>query len=451
MGFNMSLSKYPNERNFREQVAFLAEYARLMHEYGAGTAGGASAFENPIEAILGEAESNLAAAIERLKALPIDNKLAMDEPDDLPAIRALRPDGPRRIWRAFDEDAYLDKLEGAMLARFAGCTLGAIVEGWSVEAMQKWAEYLNFPFPPTDYWPKAKSPGDFRYEVGRCDSYTSEKMDGVPVDDDVTYTILGLLIAERYGIDFTVADVGDAWLKLLPYACTAEDVALKNLKAGIPAERAADVNNPYCQWIGADIRSDPWAYLAPGWPEKAAEFAWRDAYLSHRRNGIFGEMYFSAAMSAAFAVDNAADALRAGLCEIPKNCMLYHDVVWALDESRNIRNYKDARAAVDERFAGMHHVHTQNNAALTIFGLIIGEGDVTRVLSEVIAMGMDNDCTAATAGSIAGAIAGKKNLAPHWYSRFNNKVYTYINGYPELAIDDVARRFAAVARKIHST
>ena len=102
------------------------------------------------------------------------------------------------------------------------------------------------------------------------------------------------------------------------------------MKAGISALEAADVNNPYCQWIGADIRSDPWAYLAPAYPEKAAELAYRDAYLSHRRNGIYGEMFFSAAQSAAFAVDNPIDAIKIGMTEIPKESSLYKEIEWAL-------------------------------------------------------------------------------------------------------------------------
>ncbi len=38
-------------------------------------------------------------------------------------------------------------------------------------------------------------------------------------------------------MDFTVEDVGEYWLEHLPLACTAEDVALKNLKKGIAAKK----------------------------------------------------------------------------------------------------------------------------------------------------------------------------------------------------------------------
>jgi ADP-ribosylglycohydrolase len=314
---------YPMNPDFRKLVESMEEYGRLKHEYGS----------SDVEKALSAIGRELELALERLKNLPESGILRAKEPDGLHAIQALRADGPRRIWGKLDEARYMDRLQGALLGRMAGCTLGAPVEFWSIEAMERWAEYIGDSFPNQHYWSRIKNPNDLRYQKSPCEAYTLEKMDGVPVDDDIAYTLLGLLLAEEHGPDFTVENVGEAWLKYLPYACTAEDVALKNLKAGIPARKAADVGNPYCQWIGADIRSDPWGYIAPGWPEKAAAMAWTDASLSHRRNGIYGEMFFSAAISAAFAMDDPMEALRAGMTEIPRECALYKDVQWALDEA----------------------------------------------------------------------------------------------------------------------
>jgi len=430
--------EYPQIPNYHVLIDYLIEYAKLRCEYGA----------QGVESILKEVEESLKNAIFRINELPIDERLAQHEPNSLSEIRKLRPNGPRRLWKKFQKDKYLNKLEGALLARMAGCTLGAIVEGWSIESMQEWANFIGDPFPPVDYWSQAKDPSNIRYGKSSNYAYTRNGMSGVPVDDDITYTLLGLLIVEEYGKDFTTQDVAKAWKKYLPIACTAEDIALKNIKAGISPYQAADHDNPYCQWIGASIRSDPWAYMAPGYPEKAAEMAYRDAYLSHRRNGIYGEMFFSAAQAAAFEVDNCIDAIKIGLTEIPSNCLLAQAVRWALEEAKNIKDYRDARQAVDDRFKGMSSVHTINNACLTIFGLIIGGTDVTKVLSQTVAMGLDNDCTAATAGSIVGAIVGKSGIPEHWYKSFNNTIYTYMNGVEVFRIDDVINRFARQAEII---
>ena len=431
--------KYPAFPDLAKSQEMLKEYARLKYEYGSDAAA--------IEAVLHQAREALDAARQALLALPEDAALTAQEPDDLAAIQALRPDAPRALWQRFDEAAYAERLAGAFMGRMAGCTLGAPVEFWSVPAMADWAAYIGDAFPPVDYWSSIKNPSDKRYGVSPCYDYTLPGLKGVPVDDDITYTILGLLIAEDAGLGFSIDDAGAAWVKYLPYACTAEEVALRNLTAGVPAERSAELDNPYVQWIGADIRSDPWGYLAPGLPQKAARMAWTDAWLSHRRNGIYGEMYFSAVIAAAFACNDAIAALRLGLNEIPAGCLLAADVRWALEQGPFIRDHAHARAAAEARFGDMSGVHTNLNACLTIFGLFLGGTDFTRAIGQTVAMGYDNDCTAATVGSIFGAAYGLAAIPEHWYKPFADRVLTYLNGHRELSIGDVLGRFAALARR----
>ncbi len=430
---------YPDIPDFNKLQNDLKEYAKLKFEYGADT----TEIKKTLECVV----SAMNDALGKLLILPEDASLAAQEPNALGDIKKLRPEADRKLWSQLDKEKYADRLAGALLGRMAGCTLGTIVEGWSVKDMQEWAAWTGDKFPPIDYWSSIKAPNKKRYNVSHCYDSTRPGLHCVPVDDDITYTLLGLMIAEEYGIDFTIEDVGLAWMKYLPYACTAEHVALKNLTAGISALTAAENNNPFVQWIGADIRSDPWGYMAPGMPEKAAEMAYRDAWISHRRNGIYGEMYFSAVIAAAFATEDPIEALWLGLNEIPKNCLLAQDVRWALEYGKSITNYLQARQAVEERFGDMNSVHTNNNACLTIFGLMIGGDDFTRCIGETVAMGYDNDCTAATVGSIFGAAKGKTSIPEYWYEPFNNKILTYINGHPSFAIDDVLKRFAALAEK----
>lgn len=372
------------------------------------------------------------------------------EPNALDAIRALRQPGPRRLWATFQAEDYSERLAGALLGRLAGCTLGAPVEFWSIAQMAALAEENGDDFPPTDYWRAVPEPHLKRYEVSPRQSYTRHGLAGVPVDDDIVYTLLGLLIAEECGLEFSTAEVGQTWRKYLPYACTAEEVALNNLRQGVPAARAGSRNNPYREWIGAAIRADPWGYLAPGWPERAATRAYRDAYLSHRRQGIYGAMFFAAAIAAAFAVTDPVEALQIGLTEIPCDCTLHQTVTWALQNAPAIQNYQAARAAVEERFPGIQHAHTLNNACLTVWGLTIGSRDFTRVIGETVAMGMDNDCTAATAGSIVGAVVGKAGIPPHWYTGFGDTIHSYLMGQEQFSIQDVLARFERQARRLHT-
>ncbi len=397
---------------------------------------------------IAEIKALLAEKLAELRALPEDPALRANEPDDLEGIRALRPPGTRRYWSELPEGAYRDKLEGAWLGRCAGNVLGSIVELWSPEKMADWAAYLGDAFPPEDYWSEAERPFEYKYETSLRDAFTPAKMDGVPTDDDLIYTQVGMLILEDYGIDFTVDDVGAAWVKYLPVSPATP--VLGNLQADVPATQVAAVDNPTQFWIIGSISADPWGYAAPGYPELAADFAWRQSTVCNRRNGIYGAMYFAAAIAAAFALGDPMKALEAGLSEIPADCVLANEVRWALDVADDIKDYRAARAAADERYAGMHPVHTINNAALTIWGLNIGGEDFTRVIGETVAMGLDNDCTAASAGSIFGAAYGKDAIPEQWTRNFNNKAHSFIIGQPDFAIDDMVNRFTALAKKVHT-
>jgi ADP-ribosylglycohydrolase len=129
--------------------------------------------------------------------------------------------------------------------------------------------------------------------------------------------------------------------------------------------------------------------------------------------------------------------------------------------SITIDNYKQARAAVEKKFtqgeltdrsnsyAGMNTVHTLNNSCLTIWGVKIGGTDFSRVIFKTVAMGLDNDCNAATAGSIVGAVVGKKGISPHWYRNFNNKIDTYLMGKSKFAISGLVKRFAKQTAKVY--
>ncbi|MCL2434290.1 MAG: ADP-ribosylglycohydrolase family protein, partial [Clostridia bacterium] len=148
---------YPDIPDFPRLTSYLTEYARTAVERGVDPAGA-----------LATAESALQAAIVALRDAPAAADNLARQPSGYADILALRPDAPRKLWKTFDEAAYADRLEGALLGRIAGCTLGAPVEFWSMERMEKWAAHNGDDFPPTDYWLATPEPYTVRYGVSPC-------------------------------------------------------------------------------------------------------------------------------------------------------------------------------------------------------------------------------------------------------------------------------------------
>ncbi len=360
------------------------------------------------------------------------------QPDKLDEILALRPEGAENCKKPVSD--LHDRMKGAVIGRFAGCVLGIPVELYKMADMQALAMECNMQYPPVDYWTGTDQPEKIHYQVNKRTEYILENINKVPVDDDITYTILNLLLLEKYGKGYTVDDAGKFWLDYLPYACTAESEALMQLRAGTKAECAADFNN-YVEWIGAAIRADAFGYAEAGDPEAAAKLSYPDAYLTHRQNGIYGEMFCAAAVAAAFTSETPLDAVREGMKQIPKESELYKELEWAFSCEEKVTNYIRARQLLDEHFPRMHPVHTINNMCAIVFALMLGGKDYTKCIGNCVAIGLDNDCTGATVGSIVGACIGFKNIPEHWYKNFNNTVVTYINEHPTLALDDVIDRF----------
>jgi len=363
------------------------------------------------------------------------------QPDKLADILALRPENAETA--PVPVDNLHNRMKGAFIGRCAGCTLGVPVENYPILLMQAVAAETGTPFPPTTYWKGTDKPQYIHYGVNPRTAYTEPELCQVPVDDDITYVILNLLLLEKYGKDYSVDDVGQLWLDVLPYACTAEHEALQQLKAGTKAESAA-LFNGYVEWIGAAIRADAFGYVCPGDPVKAAKLSYNDAYLTHRQNGIYGEMFCAAAIAAAFTAKTPLDAVKEGMKQIPKESELYAALEWAFSVESQVTCYQRARMLIDEKFGNMHRVHTINNMVAIVFALMLGGSDFTKCISECIAIGLDNDCTGATVGSIVGACIGFDSIPEYWYNKFNDKVLTYIRGSEDLSIENVVSRFEAL-------
>jgi hypothetical protein len=285
----------------------------------------------------------------------------------------------------------------------------------------------------------------------------------VESDDDLRYTVIGQRILRDKGAAFTTHDVMRDWMCVLPYGkvCTAEMQAYRNYliryllrpeQVGLDWTWVATHQNPYREWIGAQIRADSWGYAAPGHPELAAEFAWRDARMSHIRNGIYGEMFAAAMIAAGFVLEDPLAVVEAGRAEIPQASRLYRDIGQTISLCRKHGFKAEAfEAVLDGIYELLGHydpVHTNNNAAIVVAALLLGGSDFEKVITLAVMGGWDTDCNGATAGSIFGAMHGAEKIPAKWTAPLHDTLFSEVDGYHPIAISECARRSVEIAKRI---
>jgi ADP-ribosylglycohydrolase len=421
----------------------------------------------------GDDEQKLMDVYRQLSELNVSADFPYNEPSELPDIRRLRPEGPRKYIAAFTEQTWRDKFYGAWLGRLSGCALGKPLEsapmmaggagnpGW--RNVQLWFEGADA-WPIRGYTPEHSRAESAGIDIARwCLQSTRERIAFMESDDDVRYTVLGLLMLENKGLEWDSWDIGKMWHSRLTYGqvCTAETQAYLNfshvtshMRWEKPADWAVRLDwvrtylNPYREWIGAQIRADGFAYGAAGNPELAAEFAWRDASFSHVKNGIYGEMFAAAMVAAAFVESDAEKIIAAGLSEIPATSRLADDIHKAVDIARSAKDQVDLVSQIWETFQHYHAVHTNNNAALVAASLIYADGDFHKGITTAVLGGWDTDCNGATVGSILGASLGAEALPKSWIEPLNDTLYADLHGFHPIAISECANRSYEVFKKI---
>lgn len=421
----------------------------------------------------GEDSARLADLHEQLLAVPFRADFAFEEPSDLEGIRA-RSEGGSAM--SVPREGLADKMLGAWLGRCVGCALGKPVEGFmdAKNGIPSWERQKRFltavspeEWPLRDYFPQ-HSPAEEQTGKLFTSESVREKIAFMESDDDIRYTVLGQVVLEKHGAGFTTWDVARQWIYQLPYiqVCTAETQAYRNLVARYDFHVAdwektaqevdwnwvATHQNPYREWIGAQIRVDSYGYAAPGQPALAAEFAWRDARLSHVKNGIYGAMFCAAMIAASFTTRDVRAIVEAGLAQIPRTSRLHAEMrqVIAICEKAGGR-FEAFEEVIAEIYAFLGHynpVHTNNNAGLCVAALLLSGGDFSRGITLAVMGGWDTDCNGATVGSIVGAICGGKNAPEHWTGRLNDTLNSLIIGYHPIAISECARRSTVIAQKI---
>jgi ADP-ribosylglycohydrolase len=346
-----------------------------------------------------------------------------------------------------------NRITGAWQGRISGCLLGKPLEVLSMRKGQDAVDgYLARvkALPLRDYVPCDNSEPlvDAMSACCRGEIQRSEP------DDDIHYSVLALMMLELHGRGLTTTDVARSWLRHLPVASTftAERAAYRLLlekgdewfpetgKPGFDLELCSD--NPYNDWIGAQIRADVYGWVTPGNPDLASELAKQDARLSHRGAGVMGAV-FVAAMGALIPIcSSMTDALEKTLPYLD----LKSGARTAVELGKSLAGNPQGGNRIREHYKGMSPVHTLNNLALVVWSLLSHEDDFSAAVGDVVAAGLDTDCNGATVGGLWG-LQGKP-IPEHWVNPWQGRVGLNLAGQQELSLSQLVDRTISVAQRL---
>ena len=361
------------------------------------------------------------------------------EPSDLETIRNLRTP---YSYKKNNTIKLENKIHGAWMGRVCGCLLGKTIEGIRTDELIPFLkETGNYPMHRYILHSDLDKVNLNKYKFGFNSRCYADTANGMPVDDDTNYTVLYQEVIEKYGRDFTPFDVSRAWLAYQPKDayCTAERVAFCNFVKGYEPPESAIYKNPYREWIGAQIRADYFGYINPGNPVLAAEMAWRDASISHIKNGIYGEMFVAAMLAVAAETNNIKDIILGGLAEIPHTSRLYKEIISVLDGFEDGISQSECFKAIHKKFD--EHIahdwcHTISNAMIVAASLLYGQGDYGESICIAVEAGFDTDCNGATVGSVLGMANGIDSIPDYWTKPINDILHTSIFGVNTVKISD---------------
>jgi ADP-ribosylglycohydrolase len=393
--------------------------------------------------------------VDDLADLPLTPGWAYEEPEGVPEVLDALPSAaaPAEQRPALPDADVRDRVLAGWQGRVAGCVVGKPVEdgdAWTSDLLRQYLRSAGA-WPLTGYVPvdEAALAGLPRGTALRScwPQTTLGNVDGSARDDDVDFSLLALHLLEQHGSGLRTVHVARAWLDLLPFhqVYTAERAAYRNLVEGVPVSEAATRRNPYREWIGAQIRADAFGWTHPGRPRAAAALALQDAALSHTGNGAYGAAWAAALVACAFTAADAREALEASLEHVPPRSRLAEVLRVVLDSHAAGDSWEAGLAAVRRRAGNLSWIHTVNNAGLVALGLLHGDGDVAASIGYTVMGGWDTDSNGATAGSVAGVLAGTAGLPGHLVDPLHDTVRSALSGFDGSRISDLAGRTSRLA------
>jgi hypothetical protein len=296
-------------------------------------------------------------------------------------------------------------------------------------------------------------------EPGNVPEYTPALPEGARTDDDTDFEWVYIeAMQQREMILIPTEEIAGLWKSRInrrvwcsnQYARVLMDLGLEPpLTGNIALNPWADFN------ISGQFLCETFGLIAPGMPQTAGRIG-----LHYTRVAIDGEpaqttQLFTAMIATAFLTDDVSEIIEAGVASLDSKSVLneiIRDVQTWHDEYPD--DWRKTRLRIKQKYS-LHNgeMRDRNGYELnsaSVFGpLLYGKGDFAETLRLAFSFGWDADNTAATAGTILGAVQGYRwMMAQGWdiRDRYHNVTR---DGMPEdETITSFADRLIKLSEKV---
>ena len=249
-------------------------------------------------------------------------------------------------------------------------------------------------------------------------------------NDDLDLQLVWLRAMDEMGPEAVNEQVlGEYWLEYVGPAWNEYGIGKSNMREGLLPPLSGEVYNE--EWKhsnGAWIRTEIWASLFPGMPERAVRYAYYDACVDHGFNeGTYAAIFVAALESAAYIYNDLNTLLNIGLSKIPADCRVAKAVNLVREEHAKGTDWKVVRNMLVEQSADIGWFQAPANVAYVVLGLLYGNCDFKKSMILALNCGDDTDCTGATLGSILGIMYGTAGIPADWSVYIGDAIVTMCN------------------------
>lgn len=233
-------------------------------------------------------------------------------------------------------------------------------------------------------------------------------------NDDLDLQIVWLQAIQNYGLPVDRHLLAEAWIDGVHLWPGEYGVCMRNQVYGLKPPLTGSFDNPrFKDGMGAAIRTELWACLAPGNPELAAKLVMEDACCDHEGDGIHAPVFLASVQSAAFVESDVNRLIEIGLRAIPEDCAVADAIRIVLHEWPRTRDRRHVLAKVLEKHDSLDFTYNPMNLGIIILGWISGGGQFGKSICDAVNCGKDTDCTGATLGALLGILA-PESIGDRW-------------------------------------